>query len=627
MSSNHKKFIEEADFVKDRIETMIEFRKQSGCETIWKNADEAMKIKPLRSKEALNYRSNKVNLKTDEWQSDNSDLSPFSKIHIALSVLAEQNPRAIFKNYIRGAQTLSHFHSKLYDFSLNKEFFKFKLNRFIYNQGKYGVSFACTKARNDYRSVRDLIALEDKKETYEVKSTEKFKGVWFEPLSNWQVYWDDAAELFDPFSMNDWAYYKYYTKKQIEKIFPDLDVKELTEETQSEDTKDKNRKNLYKIWFYENRDEDLNVIYHNDKVLDAFPIPTDQHNLSINYAIWNMRDDSRIDGVGLVEILQQDKNLFDKVSNMSVDQLILSIYKSFFYDGTNEEDGILVLRPGRGQQVLDPSKIKFVDVPGNGSEVYKKMEMIKESMDANTFSKTLGGETLTGKTAYEIEQIKNSSVRRLSLPLDGLKFALTTDAYNRIDILHSLATTQDIEAIFEPEEAEAALAVYKNNPEIFRIDEEKGIVYRFKYPEVPLALKKEGEKYLPSKEINFFPLTPEAVRFNGDIEIDVKSILLPSPELEKQQVVTMSNLLLPLFQLPREIAEKPAREILRIHNYDEKDWFPEYWLKPIEEQQQQVMQEPNMPETPKAGTFVEPSKVEGSGNEVGQIAAEMAKMS
>jgi len=76
----------------------------------------------------------------------------------------------------------------------------------------------------------------------------------------------------------------------------------------------------------------------------------------------------------------------------------LSIYKTYFYDGTNEEDGVLVLQPGRGQQVLDPSKVKFLEVPGNSAEIYKKQELIEQKIDANTFSKTLGGEAISGKT-------------------------------------------------------------------------------------------------------------------------------------------------------------------------------------------------------------------------------------
>jgi hypothetical protein len=632
--SYKNKFIEEASFVKDRIEDMVAFRGECGCEQIWRNADSAIKIKPLRSKFALNYGNNKVNLKSSDWQSDNSDITPFTKLHIALSVLAEQNPRATFKNYQRGTQVLSHFHSKLYDYSLHKEMFKFKLQRFIYNQGKYGIAFSCTKARNDYRTVRDLVSMEDGKEQYEETKTEDYKGVWFKPLSNWQVYWDDGAEVYDPWSMKDWCYYEWYTKKQIKEMYQKFDINQLSEETANdEDGKEQKRKNLYKIYYYENYKEDLEVIYHNGKVLDAFPLPTDQHKLSLNYAPWNLRDSSSIDGVGLVEILQQDKNLFDKVNNMSVDQLVLSIYKSFFYDGTNEEDGVLVLQPGRGQQVLDPSKVKFLEMPGNNAEVYNKMGELKETMDANTFSKTLGGETLAGKTAYEIESIKNASVRRLANPLDGLMFALTTDAYTRMDILHSMATPSDIQEITDPAEAEAVLAVYRDNPETYKIDEGNGIVYRYIYDEVPLPLTRQEDEYVPSDDINFFPLTPEGVRFNGDIEIDVKSILLPSPELEKKQIVEMANLVVPMFQIPREIAEKPARQILKAHNQDEKDWFPESWMQPIEEMPPQIdpetgqpmqpeqTQQPGPPqELPQSPTLVSPEKVGENTGIVGKLA-------
>lgn len=584
MSSKHKQFIEEASFVKERIEEMVNFRRESGTEQRWRNADETMKIQTLRKQYALNYGNNKVNLKTDDWQTDNSDITPFTKVNIALSILAEQNPRATFKSNVRGKQAISHFHSKLYDYTLNRELFHYKLNRFIYNQGKYGLAFSCTKARVESKKVRDLTNIDEKgNETYETKTMKTFRGPWFKVLNNWQVYWDDSAEVFDPWSMRDWAYYEFYTKEQIKLMYHDFDLNQLSEGGASnEDGKESKRKGLFKLFYYENQEKDLFSIVHNGKVLDAYPLANENHKLSLNYAPWNLRDSNSIDGVGLIEIIQQDKNLYDKINNMSVDQLILSIYKTYFYDGTNEEDGVLTLRPGKGQQVLDPSKVKFLDIAGNSNEVYKKMELVENKIDANTFSRSLGGEALSGKTAYEIEQIKNSSTRRLYSPLDGLKFALTTDAYNRIDILQSLATTEEVETIVDPITAQATLAIYQDNPELFKVDMMRGIVYRKKYEEVPLALKKDGEDLVPAKEVRFFPLSPEGVRFDGEIEIDVKSVLLPSPELEKKQIVEMSNIIVPMFQMPREIAEKPARMILEVHNQDEKDWFPDSWLQPVQ---------------------------------------------
>lgn len=574
------KYIKEAEFVKERIEALREFRKNSGIEDVWKRADDALKIKPIGNNWGKNYRNRKVALRSDDWQSDNSDLTPFQKVHIALSVLAEQNPRAIFTSNVRGRQALSVFHQELYNYSLKNEMFKFKLARYIYNQGKYGIAFSCTKPRHDTRTVRDLVAVDGEgKETYKDQETQTFKGAWFKVLNPWQCYWDDSAEVFDKWSLNDWCYYDYLTKEQIEKQYPKVDITKF-EETQPKDddgVKAK-RKGTYKVYYYENKEKDLMVIYSNDKVLDAYPIPTDKHDISFNYSPWFLRDDVQLPGVGIPEILMQDKNLLDKINNMSVDQLVLSIYKTYFYDGTNDEDGVLTLSPGRGQQVLDPSKVKFLEVPGNGGEIYKKEELIRESMDANTFSKTLGGEA-QGKTAYEIEQIKNASIRRLASPLDGLKFGLTTDAYTRMDIIHSFTTNAEVEEITDPDEAEAALAVYKNNPEAFKFDEENAIIYRYKYEEVPMKLKKEGEEYLPSEDTNFFMLTPEGVRFDGDIDFDIQSVLLPSPELEKMQITELTNLVVPLFKLPPEIALKPAKQLIRKYNQDFKDWFPDAWLQ------------------------------------------------
>jgi len=569
----------ELDVIK-RLQDLVAFRKDCGVETRWKMADRLMEPKPLSGDWERNFRANKRMLQSSDWQSDNADLTVFQKVHIALSVLGDQNPRASFKTNRRDFKALAPFRSAVYNWSLNQEDFKFKLKRFIHNQAKYGVAFACTKPLIKNRDVDDLVAIDEKgNETYETRRTQDFKGPWFKPLRNWQVYWDDAAEVYDRFSMRDWAYYEQYSKSQLKVLYPALDLTKLSgESTQEEDGKENKRKDLYKLFYYEDYVNDLMCLISNDKVLDAFPLPNDQHRLTLNYGAWFLRDDVRIDGIGIPEVLAQDQNLYNKINNMTVDQLVLSIYKTYFYDGTNEEDGVLTLQPGRGQQVLDPQKMRWLEVPTNNVEANQKLTKLQESMDANTFNKTLGGEALTGKTAYEVEQIKNSSLRRLASPMDGLKYALTTDAHNRMDILHSILKNSEVETITDPIRVEAALAVYKNNPEIFKWDEENAVVYRYKYPEVRLPLQKKGTEFVKSRDDNFFLLTPEGVRNEGDIEIDVRDTLLPSVELEKTQLLELSNMLIPLLAGDPATNKKPAMMLLDKANQDPNDWLPDAWL-------------------------------------------------
>ena len=96
------------------------------------------------------------------------------------------------------------------------------------------------------------------------------------------------------------------------------------------------RKDIITIGFYENKLKDLYAIYLPSKqiVLSYSPLPNDEGQLSLWHTYWALRDARIPFGIGLWEIIRNDKGLYDKMSNMTMDQLVLSIYKMFFYSGT-----------------------------------------------------------------------------------------------------------------------------------------------------------------------------------------------------------------------------------------------------------------------------------------------------
>ena len=102
---------------------------------------------------------------------------------------------------------------------------------------------------------------------------------------------------------------------------------------------------------------------------------------------------------------------------MTIDQLTLSIYKMFFYQGTQSitETGDIKITPGAGKQVLDPKNINWLEIPGPGSEAWKGLEIFKKDMDeASGITDPLLG-IITGKTAFEIAQAKESALKALGI--------------------------------------------------------------------------------------------------------------------------------------------------------------------------------------------------------------------
>lgn len=582
------RFIKEAeDFnVKQRIADLVKYREDLGIEKIWRDAESSLDPRPAlaASKFARDFSQRKVSLRSDDWQSDNSDLTGWQKIQVALSILSEQNPRASFKAGRREFQPKEIFMGKVYAHTINKEMFKYKIRRFVYNQGKYGVAFATTKRLTVDRDVRDLKEVSaEGKEQYEESSITKFDGPWFKPLSPWQVYWDDGAQVFDPFSLRDFVYYDFFSKSQLEVLFPSLDLSKHSASASplKTDGKDAKRKDVYKLWFYENEEIDLAVTMLDDQVVEAYPLANKLHETSLTYAPWMLRDDKRIDGIGIPEILTQEKSMLDKFRNMTFDQVLLSIYKTFFYDGTNQEDNVLIVRPGMGQQVLDPAKVKFLEVPAAGSEAYENQTLIRERMDDLTFPASLAGGVESGRTAYQVQNATAAALRRLDSPSASLKFALHKDARLRQVIFEDTVLDSEVKSYTDDIEQKAILAVYKGNPEIFDWSPDKKTLYRHVYPELRLGLKETAPgRFASSKEEHFFVMTPKGMRFEGDVEIDVIESIIENSVLKKSSVMELANLLIPLLAGDPNNNKKPVMELLRIHQEDPNDWLPDAWLNP-----------------------------------------------
>ena len=69
--------------------------------------------------------------------------------------------------------------------------------------------------------------------------------------------------------------------------------------------------------------------------------------------------------------------------------------------------------------------------------------------------------------------------------------------------------------------------------------------------------------------------------WEGDIWIDIKSMLIQSEELEKADTLRMVNLLAPLFDQTKYVKEdvaKLVKQILLTFNKDPNKWLPDRWL-------------------------------------------------
>lgn len=611
-----------SEMFEDRKQYLKEFRTGLGIEEIWRAADKAYiphKIKTANSKKVLvsddelGWRSAPINLNSeDEWQETSVPPNPYIKIQTALGIIVDRNPAAVLnpgkRQYENNTLLMKNLFERSWDIAMSK---KVMLKPFVFNAAKYGIGIGRTYPLNITRDVRDLkkyVPDDPKKNEYDNVTYTYYDDVFRESLNPWTVWLDDCARVGDPFSSNDVIYFKDYSwlkfkqqfghLKNFKHIKPTLRVVDDENGIQDYDKgthEGKSAKYTTRVWFWENLDMDLLFIQTDEGVvLVNEPLPQAPKNkrLSVYSAPWTMRDDKSPYGIGVYEAMRNDQQLYMKIRNMTMDQLVLSIYREFFYTGTEslEGDGQMRTRPGKGRQVADAKNIKWNEIPAPGIEAWDAQDRQMQRIDDVTgISKSLQGE-VTGSTAFEISQARESALKRMKTPLEHITDALEVDAYISCGIIEDMYSVAKIKLIADEKYIEPfELDEYRT------VDGERlveGQHYVREMREIPLKLGRNDDGTLTEKENeSFFMLKEDDFPWEGVIRIKGQSIIADSELLERTTTVEMANIIIPLFAAQREIVEKPAREIIKAYGKEPEDWLPEAWLTPAVEAGPESMME------------------------------------
>lgn len=625
------------DFVTERVEFLKEYRRGTGWEDIWRAADKAYiphvidsaknTRKVFVSDDELGWRSSKVDLATESsWQEDSVSPNPYIKIQTALGIIVDRNPTAVMtagkKIFERNTNLISDLYKRSWEIASSKSAL---LKPAVFNAAKYGIGIGRTYPLTITREVDDLVEYKaNGKSKYETKSFTYFDDVFRESMSPWNVWFDDAAIVGNPFSCNDVVYFKDYEWSKFERNFKHLknfqyvvptervvdEQGNIADENNGTGTA-KNSKLMERVWFYENLELDALFIWTDSGVvLVNEPMPQRPKNkrLSVWSFPWTLRDDKCIVGIGVYEAMRNDHKIHNKIRNMTVDQLVLSVYREWFYSGadTLEGDGQMKTHPGRGRQVNNPKDITWNDVPGPGQEAWLGLDHFDKRIDDVTgISKSLQGE-VTGSTAFEISQARESALRRMKTPLENITDGLVVDGYISIGIFEDLYPVPKIKLIAEDRFIEAF-----ELEDYMREDGEElqeGVDYEAIPREVPLNLERgESGAITPTEEQNFFKIEGGDTTWEGMISINGQSIVAQSELLDRVTTVELTNIIVPLFAGPAELGMKPAKQILKKYNEDPADWLPEAWLNPPLPQETQIFEDPNAQPVEEAPNPVAPS--------------------
>jgi len=635
------------DWLDNRIDEELKRSRESvfgkNLDELWKSIDNIYIPQKLSkqdggtvafaSDDEKGWLSRPVKLGDDDWQSDISTTDFYSKLQTAVSILVERNPEGVFIPKARKFEKNTKLVEALYKDSWQKGKSKRKyLLPFTFNLVKYGWSIGRTYPKLEVRTVAD----EDGNE----REIEDYNGVFREALDPKRCWIDDMAKADDQDSARDWCWEIDYGYDVFKELFPkeeynNIDsVKPPSKKDEDDESGESYQdKEIITCVFYENKSRDIFAIRANGVWILVDSLPADHKKLSCSWTYCTERNTNTPYGIGLIEAMKESKALKDKLINMTMDQLVLSIYKMFFHTGTDQidGDGRIEIEPGVGIQVMDPKNIEWMNIPGPGQEAWKGIDLADQQIDEDSgITKGVEGQ-VTGGTLGEVFQAKEAALKRLKIPLWNIVDALEVDAQLTIALNEQIMSVPEVIQITDSETIRNYMQEIQSDPELFfrKDNEETGEEEFFakRFPETYINLESDKEGNLnETEDARFFRTKPSGLSWNGIVYIKPQSILEHTKELDKQMTLEMSNLVIPLIQqyvVGAFYLEKPIRQILKIYDRKWEDWMPTQ-----EEQQQQVQQgapQQGAPQQSGAQTVVPPGDVgtkpkEGTGGLLNRIA-------
>jgi len=539
-----------------------------------------------------------------EWRSNLSEPTLLVKIQTALSILVDRNPESVFKaitEKYKGRTDIAH---ALWKRGWTKGKAKRQLKLFIFDLAKYGWAIGRTYPRLVRRDGEILETLDidhPENNTYRKVQITEFNDVYREKLDPYRTWIDDMTNLTDPFSMDDWYFEIDVSKDKFDAefgIYANAGAvkfgarKSNEDETEDVNEETKKRQDLVTLGFYESKNKDLYCIWVPDQsiVLYFSPLPNDRKKLSCWWTYWTERDPRVPYGIGLYEILKHNKVMYDRLNNMTIDQLVMAIYPMLFYSGANKSigDGTITVSPGLIKQKLPGTTIDQVkiDYDQRGSE---GVEFQSKRIDENTgITPTLEGQVV-GKTLGETLHAKDAALRRLATPLGNIAEALEDEAHIAVSWIPQVFSIPEVLKFTNEKELEAYIEETKRQPSNV-IPGNKGSVTADFMPILDLPFEQDREgNLIESPDDRFFEvgkdIKQEMLEWEGEITVEPLSILAPSPELERQGKRELFNLVTPIVQeitllikegdvkSAADIA-RPLRQVLESDNEDPENWLP-----------------------------------------------------
>ncbi len=532
----------------------------------------------------------------------------FGKVQTALGILIDADP-----NYIMESDNPKYDKTKYFLKALAEKSWRntnslgqFKLS--VFNSARRGWFGGRTFNRRLFHDARYLKSVSDSgKRAYETRLVTKLDDIGYMNLSNYNMWLDEQTRPEDFFSTRDWMWREVWYIDDLKRTFPVDMFPNMRHVSPGGDTRENiqgvftrnaannktgisplaSKKGMVEVYFYENQYADQFIVEAHGVMIIAEPLPQNNKRLSCSYGQWHFRGDDTIYGMGIIEEMENNEELADRIINMDMRQLLATISPMGFYSGTEDfEDENIRMSPGILRRTMNPKDINWVQIPQGNNTGLDKVAWLSEKQNANTGITPIiegGIPDQSGQvTAFQVGVNRESALKRLSLPLKSLQYALKNEFDNRIALIQQTYSDFQVEHLEDEKEIFNYLDEVNKDPQFFFIENEGSPEEKFfavKYRMANLNVEKSDDgSYIESENSKFFAIKPEMLAFSGFTSVDETSLLTGSKALDQADTLRMVNMLVPLLSGPMETNAKPAKQMIVAFDRQPKDWLPQPWL-------------------------------------------------
>jgi len=566
-----------------------------------------------------NYFNREADIPPSELDVDQKPISvnnAFGKVQSALGILIDRNPEITLEEANPQYTANRDLIKGLAKNSWRKTNSLGQLKLSIFNQAKRGWFCGRTYYRSLKHDARYLSSIVDEKgkqvKKYETKEMTKVDDIQYMNLNNFNVWLDEQSVPEDFFSTRDWLWREVHHIDDVRKMFPISEYPNMSMVTEGGNTQEtihgtsdkssfnssgndgkESKKGMTEIFYYENQYDDWFIVEINGVMVVHEPLPQDHKRLSCVYGYWNLRSAETIYGIGIIEAMERDEQLIDRIMNMDMRQLLLTISPPGFYTGTEDpEDENLKYKAGTLRRTLDPKNITFLEIPEGNKAGLDRIAYLEQKEDQRTgITRTLEGEVSDkNATAFETGVNREAGLKRLRLPLKSIQYALEWEFRNRIDLIKQVYNDFQVEQAVDPEDIQNYLKEINADPEYYYIENEgvpgEETFYKKNYRQVQMNIEQDDSgNFIESEDKKFFHIKPSMLAYEGDVIVDAQSILVQSEELEKADTLRMANIIIPIIAQgdPAKIG-RAVKQLLLSFNKEPRKWLPDEWLAAMAKQ-------------------------------------------